>query len=240
MNNVAKRQKEIATLGQRASQETRTRSRESEQEKVQEKEAELQTYNQFVLPNGEPLHAKPKDALCAIMCAPVLNRIRKWECVLGQCAECSKYPTPAFESITDENNAFAKIPFQHYKNFTKCSIHKVLDKKAKQCDVCEEQQELNPLFKKGKIRKQKELTRSELSIGQFMEEYYLPLLEKYRFHQPHVHILSKYGVGAGRHNAFHLMMYSLFMKRDFAEAIQAEMDNEVQGDHFGKNQEDDA
>lgn len=26
------------------------------------------------------------------------------------------------------------------------------------------------------------------------------------------------------------------MKRDFAEAIQAEMDNEVQGDHFGKIQ----
>jgi hypothetical protein len=67
-----------------------------------------------------------------------------------------------------------------------------------------------------------------------MEEYYLPLLEKYRFHQPHVHLLSKYGVGAGRHAAFQRLLHALFMKRDFAEAIQAEMDNEVQGDHFGK------
>jgi hypothetical protein len=113
------------------------------------------------------------------MCAPILNGIRKWECVLGRCAECSEYPTLAFESITDKNDMFAKIPFRHYKNFTKCSIHKVLDEKAKQCDVCEEQHEFNPLFKKGKIRWQKELTRSEEMIGHFMEEYYLPLLEKY-------------------------------------------------------------
>jgi hypothetical protein len=233
VNNVAKRQKEISILKQTASQ-ARTRSRESEQDKVREAEEVLKTYQEFVLPNGEPLHSKPKDALGAIMCEPILNGIRKWECVLGRCGECSKYPTPAFESTTDENDAFAKIPFRHYKNFTKCSIHKVLDDKAKKCDVCEEEHESNPRFKKGKIRRRKELTRSEETIGLFMEEYYLPLLEKYRFHQPHVHLLSKYGVGAGRHAAFRGLLHALFTKRDFAEAIQAEMDNEVQGDHFGK------
>jgi hypothetical protein len=233
-SNVAKRLKEIAILKETVSQEARTRSRENEQDNIQKAEDDLATYQEFVLPNGEPLHPKPKDALDAIMCAPILNGIRKWECVLGRCAECSKYPTPAFESTTDENDVFAKIPFRHYKNFTKCTIHKVLDDKAKQCDACEEQYELNNLYKKGKIRRRKELTRSEETIGHFMEEYYLPLLEKYRFHQPHVHLLSKYGVGAGRHAAFHRLLHALFMKRDFAEAIQAEMDNEVQGDHFGK------
>jgi hypothetical protein len=67
VNNVAKRQKEIAILKQTAQQETRTRSRDSEQEKVREAEDKLQTYKDFVLPNGEPLHPKPKDALGAIM-----------------------------------------------------------------------------------------------------------------------------------------------------------------------------
>ena len=67
-----------------------------------------------------------------------------------------------------------------------------------------------------------------------MEKYYLPLLERYRYHQPHVHMLSKYGIGAGRHAAFDRLLHALFTKQDFAEAIQAEMDNEVQGDHFGK------
>jgi hypothetical protein len=47
-------------------------------------------------------------------------------------------------------------------------------------------------------------------------------------------MLSKYGIGAQQHDAFQQMLFSLFMKRDFAEAIQAAMDNEVQGDHFGK------
>jgi Mlc titration factor MtfA (ptsG expression regulator) len=77
VNNVGK------YLKQMASQEARTRSRESEQEKVREAEEELMTHKQFILPNGEPIHAKPKDALGAIMCTPVLNIIRKWEYVFG-------------------------------------------------------------------------------------------------------------------------------------------------------------
>jgi hypothetical protein len=89
VNNVAKRQKEIAILKQTAQQETRTRSRDSEQEKVREAEDKLQTYKDFVLPNGEPLHPKPKDALGAIMCEPILNGIRKWECVLDVEITCS-------------------------------------------------------------------------------------------------------------------------------------------------------
>jgi hypothetical protein len=151
VNNVAQRLKDIAIQKETASQETRTRRRDSEQEKIREAEEEVKAYQDFVLPNGEPLHEKPKNALDAIMCPPIMNGIRKWECVLGRCSECSKYPTPTFESINDENDGFAKIPFRHYKNFTKCSIHKVLDEKAKQCNACEEQHELNPLYKKGKI-----------------------------------------------------------------------------------------
>jgi hypothetical protein len=51
---------------------------------------------------------------------------------------------------------------------------------------------LHPLFKKGKTCRQKELTHSEETIGHFMEEYYLPLLEKYRVHQPHTRTSSKH------------------------------------------------
>ncbi len=232
-NTIALRRKEIETLKE-TSEETRTRSRDSEQENIQKAEEELKTYADFFLPNGDPLHAKPRDALDAVMCPPIHKGIRKWECVLSRCSECPEYPTPTFETSMDENDGITMIPFQHYKNFTKCSIHKVLDEKAKVCGIYEEQEEMNPKFKKGKIRRRKELTRTEETIGTFMETYYLPLLEKYRYHQPHVHMLSKYGIGAGRHSAFRRLLHALFTKRDFAEAIQAEMDNEVQGDHFGK------
>jgi hypothetical protein len=232
-NTVALRLKEIETLKE-TSEETRTRSRDSEQENIRKSEDELKTYANYFLPNGDPLHAKPRDALDAVMCPPIHKGIRKWECVLSRCSDCPKYPTPAFETSKDENDGIAMIPFRHYKNFTKCSIHKVLDEKAKVCGICEEQEEMNPKFRKGKIRRRKELTRTVETIGTFMEQYYLPLLEKYRYHQPHVHMLSKYGIGAGRHSAFRRLLHALFTKRDFAEAIQAEMDNEVQGDHFGK------
>jgi hypothetical protein len=135
----------------------------------------LNAYQELIIPNGEPLHAKLKDTLDAIMCMPILKRIHKWEYVLGRCTKCSKYPMPTFKSTPDENDAFTKIPFCHYKNFTKFLIHKVLDEKAKQWDACEEQHELNALFKKGKICQQKELTHLEETIGHFMEEF----LEKY-------------------------------------------------------------
>jgi hypothetical protein len=231
---ITNREKEIRLQQNSVSQETRTRSRGGGQEELRRNEEELKAYQDLVMPNGKPMHEKPKDALEAVMCAPVKDGFRRWECVLSRCKDCPKFPSPAQEEITDKNDVNAKINFRHYQLFTKCSIHRVLFANAKQCELCEEQQELQNDFQKGKIRKRKELTKSEISIGAFMEEYYLPLLQKFRYHQSHVSMLSKYGIGAQRHDAFQQMLFSLFMKRDFAEAIQAAMDNEVQGDHFGK------
>jgi hypothetical protein len=231
---ISIRQKEIDILKNTVSQETRTRSRGGNRDELHRAENELKKYQDLVMPDGRPMHEKPKDALVAVMCAPVQDGHRRWDCVLSRCQECPKYPTPAPETVSDDNDVTAKIPFRHYQTFTKCTVHRVLDEKAKECDLCEEQQQLNERFKKGKIRRRKELTKSEVTIAAFMEKYYLPMLEKYRYHQSHVSMLSKYGVGARRHAAFRKQLKALFMKRDFAEAIQAEMDNEVQGDHFGK------
>ena len=186
------------------------------------------------MPDGNYLHAKPKDALEAVMCLSVLKGFRHWDCVLGRCPDCPKYPTPTQETVSDDNDAKAKIRFNHYKAFTKCAIHNVLSEGAKKCAVCEEQKRSNDGFKIGKIRTRKELARSYLPIGTFMNQYYLPMLEKYRYHQSHVSILSKHGVGTQRHAAFKGQLHAVFTKRDFAEAIKAEMNNEVQGDHFGK------
>jgi hypothetical protein len=47
-------------------------------------------------------------------------------------------------------------------------------------------------------------------------------------------ILSKHIIGIKRHDTFKGLLHALFTKRDFVEAIQAAMYNEVQGDHFGK------
>jgi len=75
---------------------------------------------------------------------------------------------------------------------------------------------------------------SQKPIGKFITENYLPLLERYRYHHAHVMILSKHMIVNQRHDCFKALLHALFTKRDFAEAIQAEMFNEVQADHFGK------
>jgi hypothetical protein len=41
-------------------------------------------------------------------------------------------------------------------------------------------------------------------------------------------------IGTQRHDSSKALLHALFTKRDFAEAIQAEMFKEVLGDHFGK------
>ena len=190
-------------------------------------------YAEYAFPEGKPLHPKPQNALDMIMCEPVesCNNLRKWKCVLGKCNECPKAQFHLLEQSTNEDVLNA-VRFQHYEKYTKCSLHGVLELRSKKCDRCED--EGNTRTKVGKIRTRSELTLSEKSIGVFLPDTYLPLLEKYRYHHPHVQILSKHIIGTKRHETFMSLLHALFTKRDFAEAIQAAMHNEVQGDHFGK------
>lgn len=191
-------------------------------------------YAEYAFPDGQPLYPKPRNALDMIMCQPVesCDNMRKWKCVLGKCNDCPKAQFHPLEDSMNEDVDNA-VRFQHYENYTKCSKHGVLELRSKKCDRCEAEAE-NPRIKVGKIRTRSELTLSEKSIGDFLKNTYLPLLEKYRYHLPHVQILSKHIIGTKRHDTFKSLLHALFTKRDFAEAIQAAMHNEVQGDHFGK------
>ena len=187
-------------------------------------------YSQYAFLGGEPLHPKPRNALDMIMCLPVqtCKNMRQWKCVLGKCIDCPKAHFHRLEQSTDDS----MVRFQHYQKYTKCTKHGMLELRSKKCDLCDE--EVNSRTKAGLIRTRSELTLSETTIDVFLKDFYLPLLERYRYHLPHVQILSKHMIGTKRHDAFKSLLHSLFTKRDFAEAIQAAMHNEVQGDHFGK------
>jgi hypothetical protein len=50
---------------------------------------------------------------------------------------------------------------------------------------------MNEKENKGKIQTRKELTLLCQPIGIFHRDYYLPALERYAYHSPHVKILSK-------------------------------------------------
>jgi hypothetical protein len=67
----------------------------------------------------------------------------------------------------------------------------------------------------------------------FMTDFYLPWLEAYAFHQPRVSILSKNGCGNLRDDAFSNFKSSVKTRRDYAEAVSAVFNYEIQSQHFG-------
>jgi hypothetical protein len=72
------------------------------------------------------------------------------------------------------------------------------------------------------------------TIGVFINEYYLPALEEYAYHLPHVKILGTKVCGKMRDEWFcKLGRRSIQTIRDFAEALKMEFIKELQKEHFG-------
>jgi hypothetical protein len=94
-------------------------------------------------------------------------------------------------SIDPDNAASPTIRFHHYQYPTKCTIHGVLPLDEKRCNACEQKEKIKK--KIGKVQKRRHLTLLSRKVGVFMNDFYLPLLEAYAFHQPHVSIFSKKG-----------------------------------------------
>jgi hypothetical protein len=146
-------------------------------------------FSEFVFPDGVPLQPKPRHTLDMIMCKPVVacNNLTKWKCVLGKCMNCPKAHFHPFEqSINDfiENSA----RFQHYRKFTKCSKHSLLDLASTKFDLCEGV--VSSTTEIGNIRTRSELTLSQKRIECFITENYLPLLERYRHRYHHTHVMT--------------------------------------------------
>jgi hypothetical protein len=59
-------------------------------------------------------------------------------------------------------------------------------------------------------------------------------MDSYKYHYTHVRLLSKTGVGGERISAFLNDPSSILTKRDYAESIEAKMNDEIQGDHYGE------
>jgi hypothetical protein len=135
-------------------------------------------------------------------------------------------------SIDPDDAASPSIQFHHYQFATKCTIHGVLPLDAKTCGLCEQ---IGDEKKRGRVGKRRHLILLSQPIGVFIKDLYLPSLEAYTFHQPRVRILSKNGCGNLRNDAFSNHISSVKTRRDYAEAISAVFNFEIQSDHFGNN-----
>ena len=139
-------------------------------------------YKSTVMPNDEVWHLQPKMALKVIQCEPVdALGYPHWNCVLGRCNNCPKYPMPEEERGKDEQAP--TIKFHVYANITECSLHGVITLQAKECLQCEAFPEG---LKQGRVGTCKQLVKMDCPIGEFMEKHYIPALQNYAYHRPHV------------------------------------------------------
>jgi hypothetical protein len=156
----------------------------------------LEEYQNHVLQLGKKSwHKRPSDAVKEIQC-PAIDGIGlpKWKCVLRHCESCPTYDVPSEEKSTLEDSP--RISFHYYITTTKCSKHGDLKANSKSCETCtmtsipetEATPKSNP---KGKVQTRKRLTLLEKPIGDFIYNYYLPAIERYLYHRPHVIILGK-------------------------------------------------
>jgi hypothetical protein len=90
-----------------------------------------------------------------------------------------------------------------------------------------------PEFKKGKVPTRKLLNKFTRAIGTFLKDYYLPSINQYKYHLPHVIILSKLHCGAMWQAQYESVPYSLKTIRDYAERVKPELNFEAQLDKFG-------
>ena len=89
------------------------------------------------------------------------------------------------------------------------------------------------LDKNGKPKKYKRLTFREEPIGIFHRDFYLPSIQKLKYHTPHRIVLGKDRCGKQRVEAFLSRIGDAKTRRDYAERLKGIFDLEEQHEHFG-------
>ena len=154
-------------------------------------------------------------------------------CVLGRCTKCP--PTTIPQAELSANKSLSKIIFGVYMYHTKCKKHGLLKDRSLSCPHCTEEIDIGTSKSPEKIIRRKEITSMEYTIDKFHTQFYIPALNKYKYHMLLVTLLSKNYCKKMRSEAFANHRTWLLSERDYAERLVKELDGEIQSDHFGDN-----
>ena len=143
------------------------------------------------------LDPKPSDAVRSGTCARWSNGdVPHWECQTLSCGTCSPYPVPAEEAREDEGAEM--ISFHVYEYFTS-------------------------LRADGKERRRMELVQKRTTIGQFHREFYVPMLNRSRYH------MASYKLAAHcRSQRRDITRGSISSHRDYGERMGLSINKEIQ------------
>eukprot|EP00978_Attheya_sp_CCMP212_P041629 scaffold240978_cov74-Attheya_sp.AAC.1 len=172
-------------------------------------ETMLQSYSEFVFPQGEERHSRASLAAASMMCAPTEEHgLQKWSCVLRKCNDCG--PLVNHDVEMDVSEGAPIIQFNSHLKQGYCSIH-------------------------GKLTFRKKLFKLEKKIGEFHEEYYRPSIERLIYHRSYYKILGKNNVAAIRQDAFQNSPGSIATRSDYAEKFSFAPNGQLQGECFSNN-----
>jgi len=195
-------------------------------------EAQVQSYNDFVSPQGEERHSRASLAAASMMCTSTEEHgLPKWSCVLRQCNDCGPLICHAIE--TDISDSAPIIQFNTYLKQGYCSIHGVLPTRSILCVVCDSNNDTDVAH--GKLTFRKKLFKLEKKIGEFHRDYYLPSIERLVYHRAYYKILGKNNVAAIRQDAFQSSPGSIATRSDYAEKFSFAPDGQLQGEYFSNN-----
>ena len=85
----------------------------------------------------------------------------------------------------------------------------------------------------GTTSQRKEMVMKIKSLSTFMEKFYIPMLNKYAYHLPHVILLGKNECVKIRRDS--LLHGDIETIRDYAERLSFEFDKEIMSSHFGNS-----
>ena len=150
------------------------------------------------------------------------------KCILRRCINCPKYRLFDVEkNLTDRD---PHISFHVFEKIAKCSIHGVLKNNISFCPMCKDETKDE---RKGVFSNLKQMILKKTSFHIFINDYYLPMLEKYAYHRPHYILLGKNVSGLTRKKA--MKPGDIETTRDYAERLSFKLDKEIMSLNFGNS-----
>jgi hypothetical protein len=176
----------------------------------------------------------PKQVISSMTCPPVTvgenDKIHKLSCCLGRCNDCPKLVIPQEELDESNNNT---ITFACYESHSFCRKHLTLPGAPTKCHHCA----LLPEKERGKFIRKKQLTKKVKPIGVFMKDYFVPMMERARYHRQKVILLSTNHCGKDRREHWPSVDGCIFTQRDYTEAFALNFTREIQSTGFGDTEQ---
>ena len=186
----------------------------------------------------KPMWNRCDDAILQMSCpakdAPVgESKLVSLKCALERCDKCPKLPPVHNERFCGPaTEAFRCIPWSQYENHLKCKMHGAIPD-GKECLTCKNLPE--KLKSKKAVKKELELAKKLAPIGDFISKYWVPFLNKLRYHLFWVIVLSKLHCVKQRDERFFKTPTgrSVLIHRDYSDRLASSYDGEAQSQGMG-------